>query len=71
MKKVNYRCFSIYAEPDRTSGGKFDARVILQKIGTSKITLHRADCPQPTAAAAEDLGIATGKKIADEKKCPQ
>lgn len=70
MKRINYRCFSIYSEPVRTTGGKFDVRVILQKRGTSKISLHRPGCTKPTAAAAEDAGIATGEEIADQKKCP-
>jgi hypothetical protein len=72
MKKINYRCFSIYAEPARTSSGAYDVRVILQKIGTSKITLHRpGERPSRTPAEAENLGIETGKKAADAKKCPE
>jgi hypothetical protein len=71
MRKLNYRCFSIYAEPGRKPNGSFDVRVILQKIGTSKITLHRPNPAQPTAKKAEDLGIETGKEIVDEKNCPK
>lgn len=71
VKKIKYRCFSIYAEPARTASGKYAVRVILQKIGTSKVTLHRPDWTRSSAGEAEDQGIATGMKIADEKKCPE
>lgn len=71
MKKVNYRCFSIYAEPTRTPSGTYDVRVILQKMRTSKITVHRPGLTQSTLEEAEDRGIATGKKIVEEKKCPE
>jgi hypothetical protein len=71
VKKINYRCYSIYAEPARTSSGTYDVRVILQKIKTAKITVHKPGMTQSTVEEAEDSGIATGKKIVEEKKCPE
>ncbi|MBE0598600.1 MAG: hypothetical protein IH614_15160 [Desulfuromonadales bacterium] len=71
MKKINYRCYSIYAEPGQTSSGTYDVRVILQKLKTSKITVYKPGFTQATSEEAEDRGIATGKELVEEKKCPE
>ncbi len=63
MKKSSYRKYFIYSEAKRNEKGTFDQRVILQKIGTSKISAHHPSGASASENEAENRGTGSGEKI--------
>ena len=64
--KSRYRNFYIYSESTGNKSGTFDPRVILQKIGTSKISVHHPCGAAGNKREAENCGTHAGEKLVDD-----
>lgn len=64
--KTTYRKYFIYSETMKNEKGTFDQRVILQKIGTSKISVYHPCGASATRGEAENRGTDSGERIIDK-----
>jgi len=63
--KTMYRNFAIYSDASVNDKGIFDARVVLQKIGTTQITSHYPSCSSLSKNNSEVQGASAGRKLVD------